>query len=264
MEMSPATTMSPPPPRPVSGKYPSETQDVRSEIPDWPQAEALEWYAQKKHLRSDSHPAPGEYQQYLSRMGDRDVVSTLSDCSIHYSFMKVFLVDDVLSMQPHWPSVAETVKLLAYLVKPKDKNGMDLFFSTSPRERAAHSKQASVLGERVEQRKLSPQRLSDLPSALEHILDDTLTRMDRYGSSRTSITGFMHRRPKLLVIYILTDGAWPAHCDLFPPINSLVRKMENNNFPTGYVGIQFISFGHDPEGLAKMQSLDDHEDWRKK
>lgn len=59
-----------------------------------------------------------------------------------------------------------------------------------------------------------------------------------------------------LSIYVLTDGNWQPGCDLAPSIESLVETMLSLGMKRSQVGIQFISFGDDKDGLERLAYLE--------
>lgn len=56
-------------------------------------------------------------------------------------------------------------------------------------------------------------------------------------------------------IYILTDGVWEPNSDVAGAILSLARTLLESDYPPRQVAIQFIRFGHDPEGAEKLDHL---------
>jgi hypothetical protein len=57
-------------------------------------------------------------------------------------------------------------------------------------------------------------------------------------------------------LYILTDGIWEPNCDAAGPIKNLVNKLNKLDKGRVQVGIQFISFGNNPEALDRLDILD--------
>jgi hypothetical protein len=64
-----------------------------------------------------------------------------------------------------------------------------------------------------------------------------------------------------LRIYILTDAVWQPLSDPIEPITSFITTLKDSAFPQNQVGIQFISFGNDLDGIFKLGSLNSELFW---
>jgi hypothetical protein len=60
-----------------------------------------------------------------------------------------------------------------------------------------------------------------------------------------------------LSIYILTDGVWARGGSPDAPMLALTETLKKYHLTRRQVGIQFITFGHNREGLEYMRLLDD-------
>jgi hypothetical protein len=57
-------------------------------------------------------------------------------------------------------------------------------------------------------------------------------------------------------LYILTDGVWEAKTNVEATIRNLVQTLNEVGKTRLQIGIQFISFGHNANALARMDRLD--------
>lgn len=59
-----------------------------------------------------------------------------------------------------------------------------------------------------------------------------------------------------VTLYILTDGVWEARSNLDGFVGDVVRFMDQNSMLRKHIGIQFIQFGRNPLGTARLAHLD--------
>jgi hypothetical protein len=157
-------------------------------------------------------------------------------------------------MSPHWKGVISVVRVLAYLLKDFDDNGMDLHFTISKTK--YNSKKSSEFLHKLEVK--TRKGTSDIGSSLSNILHDYQMYLREPPPSRRWSLFEKHkpRAKKALSLYVLTDAAWQPHSDADEPITSLVTALKGLGYPRKQVGIQFIHFGKDPEGIKKLEHLD--------
>jgi len=146
-------------------------------------------------------------------------------------------------MRQHWPEVKKVFGILAYMVKTFDPDGLDLYFTQSPEKH--HHKHTKYLVNIVDKRMDNLEKgRSDISIRLDAILNAHIAQL---------------RRPLAihhpLNVYILTDGIWTPSCNIVPAIDKTVNMMVELSLRK-QVGLQFISFGTDPEGLARMELVD--------
>ena len=167
---------------------------------------------------------------------------------------QVFIVDDTLSMSPHWNDMASVFSILAYMVKTCDPDGIDLYFTMSPDK--YHNRNSSPLVEIVEKR--GCQGSSNISFRLDSILSDYKSKLkDQYGL-RTSHSRFAPKKDvRPLNLYIFTDGRWRPKCDPSSAIKNLVDLLVDLKLEATQVGIQFISFGDNKADLRRLEHLDD-------
>jgi hypothetical protein len=134
-----------------------------------------------------------------------------------------------------------------YIVKEMDPDGVELYFlSSKDRGRPKTStKMKKIVGDRKPSGMTSLNRLNDdlIPYG---------KKLDQYARS----LGSDPPRPRSL--YVLTDGVLELGEDTQGQraIKNTVEGIQRAKLARGQVGIQFISFGDDPEGIARLQGLD--------
>ena len=156
-------------------------------------------------------------------------------------------------MEAHRHDVHNVISLLTYMLKDSDPNGLDICFTQSKQK--VNSGKSTKLSAAVSQ--VTYQGISDMRMRLSHILQE---HKDRFGTPPTSSNRWYRRTispdaRKPLSFYILTDGRWQPN-DVGPVIRDLVNNMKSKDLPKEHVGIQFIRFGQDEQGVARLNNLD--------
>jgi hypothetical protein len=155
------------------------------------------------------------------------------------------LIDDSDSMRPHWGELQSLFSLLAYMVKASDRDGIELEFSNSKRHYRA--KNTTTLAHHVKKTLLSG--TSNIEGSLGRILDGYIK--DQVLSRKK----LQPHRP--LSIYVLTDGLWRPDSDPTEVITKTANALRQLGASLGSISIQFISFGKDDIGHARLRRLDD-------
>ncbi|KAL5113929.1 hypothetical protein ACEQ8H_008178 [Pleosporales sp. CAS-2024a] len=157
---------------------------------------------------------------------------------------QIFIVDDSLSMSSHWTQAQTVLKVLCWLVKHADRDGIELHFTNS----RAHGR-SKKCKELV--------RLFCKPSGqggMEAILSKIL---EKHTKRRLSDALFgRHRRS--INIYVLTDGVWEGEgetlCGVDDAIGGTIQKKEMTIRHS--IGLQFIQFGDNKFGTTRLEQLD--------
>jgi hypothetical protein len=147
-------------------------------------------------------------------------------------------------MQKHWPAVLRLLSILAYLIKSKDKDGLDLYFTQS--DKTLHANNSSGLVKCAKREMMARDKgWCDMSASLDKILSKyaALLRQERENARE-------------LNVYIFTDGVWNPDCDVVPEIDKIVQTILELNLSQRKIGLQFISFGDDEDGLARLNLLD--------
>jgi hypothetical protein len=158
-------------------------------------------------------------------------------------------------MLKYWDDMCELFSILAYIVKASDKDGIDMYFTMS--EHRYNSKDTAKLVEEVEKRKAYLKGASNLNARLDYVLGD----YDRDLRSEKALrNGGSSNAPKKdlkpLSVYVFTNAVWGGKSDPKVAIESIVDNLIDLRLPATRVGIQFISFGNDPECLRRLDYYD--------
>jgi hypothetical protein len=153
-------------------------------------------------------------------------------------------------MEPHWKRLTKVFEALSYILKDVDPDGLDLSF-TIYSETLKKTKKTSKLIDMVKSRSKRLKGTTDMNLRLTEILDAYQTELEKPK-------GFFGKPKSVLPmnLYILTDGIWEPNCDAAGPIKNLVNKLNKLDKGRVQVGIQFISFGNNPEALDRLDILD--------
>ncbi|KAF1953576.1 hypothetical protein CC80DRAFT_141675 [Byssothecium circinans] len=210
------------------------TSSMRPEPPEATIPEIERWIQLVKVRGALAPPLDG--QGYLGRLDGRD---------------QIFLVDDSISMKDHWNDVKRTFGALAYLVKGRDPDGIEIRFTNSPMLIGRKKNRGPLL---KILNTVKPNSQCDIGLTLGKILKEL---------SHESTRGFLgrplrFRKKKFGVnIYVLTDGIWEAGDGWLDSIVAPIKKLVSKGMEKGQMGIQFIQFGDDPEGTRRLEILDD-------
>lgn len=149
----------------------------------------------------------------------------------------------------HWEDMTQLLGIIAYMIKSFDKDGLDLYFAQSGVKH--HSDNSSKLVGIVEKRKVCKDLgFTDLSVRLERVLGEYAVKLERETRQGIATPG--------LSVYIFTDAIWTPLCDIVPAIDKMVRTLVKLQLPEKQVGLQFISFGTDTEGLTRLKLVDNY------
>lgn len=147
-------------------------------------------------------------------------------------------------MRQYKDHVTTLLDPLSYIVKDGDPDGAEVHFTVSSIKQ--QSKKSSVLTSQVAGHNFGGR--TDISGRLGRILRQYRVELDGKREARQVM------RP--LSIYILTDGVWEGGKDAQPPIREIIAVLRKYGYERKQVGIQFISFGNDEEGLRRLDELD--------
>ena len=80
--------------------------------------------------------------------------------------------------------------------------------------------------------------------------------LDKILSKYAALLRQERENARELNVYIFTDGVWNPDCDVVPEIDKIVQTILELNLSQRKIGLQFISFGDDEDGLARLNLLD--------
>jgi hypothetical protein len=211
----------------------------------WSVEEALEW---KRDRKDSGIQKPIPNPQLHDRLRKRDHVCYSLFTLGRANIMQVFLIDDSVTMKPHWKRVTRVFEALSYILKDVDPNGLDLSFTISA-DTLKKTKRTSKLVEMVKLRSKHLVGTTDMNLKLTEILVTYQTELEKPQ-------GFFGKPILPRNLYILTDGVWEPNCDAAAPIKNLVNKLNKLDKGRVQVGIQFISFGENTAALERLDILD--------
>ncbi|CAN8095489.1 unnamed protein product [Discula destructiva] len=205
--------------------------------------DATEWRINKKERRPVDSRVDKDMKDLLQVLLGRD----------HF-----FFIDDTRSMKSHSLEMESTLSTLAYIAKHIDPNKLEMSFVSKPLEifKRKHSTPlVEILREQVE-------KSSALEGAIETGLSKLVNKkIMRRLPKRFPGIGEVALGAKPITIFVFTDGRWGddvrAGNGLDKSIGSLMRKITKRELTRTQVMFQFLRFGHDDNGRAHLQHLDD-------
>lgn len=169
------------------------------------------------------------------------------------------MLDNSESMYDHWHNVRETVELLSEIVWACKADGrIDVGLAMG--DEKCHSSHASRINKYVMSHVPAVGEASaeaSIQFALGKLLQEFLKDLER-KQNRTKI-GPWRSDKKPLSLYVLTNGNFPEQDDVGMPIQHTIEAMKRLRLSEDYIGIQFIRFGDDAVGKARLDRLDNLE-----
>lgn len=154
-------------------------------------------------------------------------------------------------MEGYWTDVVRAFSALSYLVKHADPDEMEVRLTNDPsivRRQKYRKRLANFLGS------VDLGGQCDIGRTLGMVLDNLQAQHNQDTALRAP---FSRRKAVGTDIYVLTDGIWQDGGDWLHPIVTVLKSLEKSGTRKGDLGIQFIRFGHNPEGISRLEDLDD-------
>ncbi|UPK94466.1 hypothetical protein LCI18_005401 [Fusarium solani-melongenae] len=198
--------------------------------------QAQEWY---RHSKKSWCPVDPRVQDVVEQLGNnvqgRD---------------HIFLVDVSPSMGQHFHEITEKFKILAYLAKRFDPDGVEICFSSEVP--LIHKGDTSKLLRKFNNQKWDQISFEDrIGTFIDRIVIPRLSSWHR----KLGLT-----KPKNLTIFVLTDGKWgegrEGAAGVENPILRLISVILGEGLSRTQVAIQFLRFGDDPNGKQYLKFLD--------
>jgi hypothetical protein len=165
------------------------------------------------------------------------------------------------------PSLLDLAANIAYIVKQYDPNGIDLRFLQSD-EKLDKCKSSKEVRSKI---RFTPfAGMTDISLCLRSLLGEYKQRIDDWTTRKRKYLVKLHKKPNPITFYIFTDGVWQAAENRRQPeygqspIFSMVSELEKHGWGRNEVGIQFISFGNNEDGLRRLETLDNLGSMRQK
>jgi len=158
-------------------------------------------------------------------------------------------------MREDWDELCRLFDIMGYLVKKSDDDGIDLYFTMSAEKH--NSKNVSALVDIAKNKKNYLQGISNINGRLDYILGQYCRSLQnevdmRRGRARDAPGDDI----KPLSVYVFTNARWDKRSSPKPAIAKVVDCLIALGYPPWQVGIQFISFGNDPEALKRLGEYD--------
>lgn len=165
------------------------------------------------------------------------------------------MIDDSESMKEHWDDVMELAKLLAYITKVADPDGLELYFLSDLKVHT--TSKASRVSELVRNHRCKND------TSLETVFAQALRDFAK-NVGNVQIYNQKHRLrskndPRSRSLYVLTDGklALGERDQGRDAIRFLAKSLKEAGHSRDKFGIQFIRFGSDLDGRRLTEGLDE-------
>lgn len=164
-------------------------------------------------------------------------------------------------MSNFWPEVVEAFEALAYIAKSANPGRMEMCFTNSMKHK--RSKNLNKLKRLLE--KSAPSSTSarcHIARRLSRVFDVWWKEYNEPEHSRLGLPFKLipHKEKEGVNIYIFTNGVWQPGpgplCGLEKTIKAIIDKLDKKGVEAYHVGIQFVCFGNDPEGIKRLKILD--------
>lgn len=223
----------------TTNRYGASASSSTYELPWMTVLGAMGWM---ERIQTNSrHTLSPKESELKMKLNGRDHVShelSLLDISPADS-LQAFILDNSFSTHRYWEQMCNLFRIMATILQGDDPDGMELRFTTS--RQCLQSNDVTQLYNLACQMK--PNEYSNVEEALEKAIAPHESRL-RNGDKRP------------LTVYIFTDGAWSeGEPDaVLLRLETLLQELELERLS---LGIQFISFGDNKEGLKQLRLLDD-------
>ncbi|KAM5360453.1 hypothetical protein ACJZ2D_013731 [Fusarium nematophilum] len=181
----------------------------------------------------------GKESDVMGLAGMEDARSKIKACGGREQIM---LVDNFSSMKPHMDKVCKTARVISYVAKVADDNEMDLYFASDPTTPLKCSSSTAI------ESAIRKMKTVEGKCNMRNCLNDILKQAWGDGVGAVNSTS----------IYVYTDGVWePGEDHVDHVIKRAIGQLVEAKEPSSTLMIQFIQFGRDETGSARLRYLDD-------
>ena len=157
-------------------------------------------------------------------------------------------------MTRHWPIATYTAETLAMKVANLDEDGVDYVFTSGGQKNDIKTAKRSNAGQTIRKAMTDADPEAFLEAGMQPLTD--------MGNTLHAVFNHYMQEGKMKTITLLvfTDGVWRDTEDkvVETKIKEFAGKFQKRaNTSEGRFSIQFISFGRDAKGIARLQYLDD-------
>jgi hypothetical protein len=153
-------------------------------------------------------------------------------------------------MREHWDELCHLFEILRYLVGKPYGRGIDMYFTSNAKK--YNSREVSSLVELSKKRKSFLRALTNVAVPLEHILEEYCRTL----KVEVELKKFWSRTAPPLSVYVLTNALWSKNSGPEAAIKNVVDSLTTLAYPPSLVGIQFISFGDNPDTFKRLENFD--------
>ncbi|KAM0313994.1 hypothetical protein ACHAPQ_011928 [Fusarium lateritium] len=154
---------------------------------------------------------------------------------------QIMVIDNFSSMKMHRRSVMRTARVISYVAKVADDNGMELYAASE----ATKKPRVCITSSQIE-KAIGKMKTVDGTCNMRKSLDLILDRI------------LVGAKVKPTSIYVYTDGIWePGADEVRHAIRRAIEYLIECNQPSTTLMFQFIQFGDDAKGSARLGYLDD-------
>lgn len=157
-------------------------------------------------------------------------------------------------MAPYRGEARDVLDLLAYMLLESDPDGIDLYY-TGDREKLRGKTHLSILKDFDNH---PNEGTPDMRERFAEILGCYQERLGKKNGIFKRVFGkhVPSKGPRRQNLYVLTDAVWQPKTTLTIEIEALVNDLLQHGLLNKQIGIQFIRFGNDEEGIERLNRLD--------
>jgi hypothetical protein len=144
-------------------------------------------------------------------------------------------------MRPYIDQVAKTARVISYITTVADTGGMDLYFASDPTESQKHTTSTAV------EYAIRSMEFVDGRCSMKICLLNIMEGLFKDGKSGIKPTS----------VYVYTDGVWEGINDVKSVIRKSISRLIEGKEDPSRIMFQFIQYGNDDQGTARLQELED-------
>ncbi|CCT63239.1 uncharacterized protein FFUJ_00135 [Fusarium fujikuroi IMI 58289] len=153
---------------------------------------------------------------------------------------QIMLVDNFGSMEEHKPKAMRTARVISYVAKIADDNGMEVFAASETTKKPQVCTNSTKVEKAIKKMKTVQGKCN-----MHKCLNDILSQVLMPGQFRPTS------------IYIYTDGVWePGEDRVKLLISKAIDFLHRHGHKSPALMFQFIRFGNDPTGIERLDYLD--------
>lgn len=164
-------------------------------------------------------------------------------------------------MRQHWDRVGNIVKILTSILfacEADDKIDLSMVIKDKASIRAKTPGQLEEFVRRHKPPEMKENaRASNLGLRLKGVFEDYERRQhsNKFKKRFRKLRGDVGHQP--VTFYVLTDGLYQAESNVTKPIRKIIESLQSEfEDNEKLLGLQFVSFGEDDEGIEKLERLD--------